>query len=185
MEKIQKKLSKFSNVIFVFAKIGFIASIVGVCISVCAMTCFAMTGNMSFVVELGNEVNLHGLLAEAEGNAATVWGSMTYALLYCICLIVVMRLLMRVFANMRDNYTPFTMENAHIFEKVAICMIVAAFVPSIVGQIVGELCAEFMNLSFTAEFADSFSLIAVLILYTMSMVFKYGCALQEQADTTL
>ena len=185
MEKIQKNLNKFSSVVFILAKICFVAAIVGICISGCAMVCFAATGHMSFNLTIGNGVTLHGLLADAQGNAPTVWGTMSYALTYCIFLVAVMRMLMRLFSNMRDNYTPFTIENADLFKKIAIWMIVASIVPATVGQIVGKSCAQMMKLPFTTEFGDSFSLIAVLILFTMSMVFKYGCALQEQADTTL
>ncbi len=185
MEKIQNSLRKFSSVIFVFAKIGYIASIVGVCLSACAMICLAATGRMSLEFALDNGATLRALFAEVEGNAATVWGSLAYALTYCIFLIVVMRLIMRLFANMRDNYTPFTMENAELFKKMAIWMIVASIVPATVGQTVGMACAKMMQLSFAGEYSDGFSILSVLVLFAMSTVFKYGCALQEQADTTL
>ncbi len=185
MEKIQNSLRKFSSVIFVFAKIGFVASIVGVCIAAIAMVFFAAAGSMTFDIAVGGGAALHGILAEVDGNAATVWGTMAYALTYCVFLIAVMRLLMRLFANMRDNYTPFTMENAQLFKRMAIWMIVASIVPATVGQAVGAACAKLLELPFHAEFGDGFSVISVLVLFAMSMVFKYGCALQEQADTTL
>ncbi len=181
MEKTQATLRKFSHVIYVFAKIGFIAAIVGVCIAACAMVCLAVTGSMNF--DIGNGVTL--LLAKTDGNIATVWGTMAYALTSCALLITVMRLLMRLFANIRDCYTPFTAENAELFKKMAIWMIIVSVVPAMAGQIVGKTCAVIIGIPFSAEFADGFSIIAVLVLFAMSMVFKYGCALQEQADTTL
>lgn len=185
MEKIQNSLRKFSNVIFVFARIGYIAAIVGVCICICAMVVLAATGSTVFDIELGNGKVLHAIIAQIDGSTADVWGTMAYVLTYCLFFIAVMRLLMRLFANMRDNYTPFTMENAELFRKMAIWMIVASIVPATVGQTVGAACAKMMELSFSGEYGDSFSMISVLVLFAMSMVFKYGCALQEQADTTL
>lgn len=184
MDVIRKKLQKFSNVICVFAKIGYVASIVGVCLCGCALLWTILLGSPSASVELG-EVTIAGFMKENGMNLAEACGTLAYALTYCAFLIAVMRLIMRLFANMRDQYTPFTTENASLFKRVAIWMIVASIVPATVGQAVGHGCAKLMSLPFSAEYGDGFSMVIVLLFFAMSMVFQYGCALQEQADTTL
>lgn len=184
MEPIQKKLKTFSRVMYVFANIGYVASIVGVCICGCALLWALIMGSPTAAVQLGG-VTIAGLVDAEGANLAEIYGTLAFTTAYCAFLIVVMRLMMRLFANMRDHYTPFTMDNAALFKRVAIWMIVASVVPAVVGQAVGAGCAKLMSLSFSAEYADGFSMVVVLLFYAMSMVFQYGCALQEQADTTL
>ena len=185
MELARQKLRKLSKVLYVFAKIGFIASIVGVVLCAAAIIWGVATGSpLSSIMLFGSEVKLvsvHG----AEANIAVVYGTISYALTSCSFLIGIMHLLMRLFKNMSDNYTPFTMENAMLLKRTAILMIVAAIVPTIVGESVGMTCAKLMSLPFTADYGDGFSLVVVLVFFAMSLVFQYGCALQEQADTTL
>ena len=184
METVQKKLQKFARVIGVFANIGYVASIVGVCLCGCALLWTIVFGSASAAVQIGG-VTFAGLMGPSGMNLAETSGTLAFTLVYCVFLIVVMRLMMRLFANMRDYYTPFTMENAALFKRVAVWMIVASVVPAIVGQAVGSACAKFLSLPFSMEYGDGFSLVVVLLFYAMSMVFQYGCALQEQADTTL
>lgn len=184
MEAIQKKLQKFSHVIYVFASIGHVASIVGVCMCACTLLWSIIMGSPFATTQIGSVTIASPMMGDGM-NLAEAFGAISYTLVYCAFLIVVMRLMMRLFGNMRDQYTPFTMENAGLFKRVAIWMIVAAVVPATVGQIVGNGYAKIMSLPFSAEYGDGFSLVVVLLFFAMSMVFQYGCALQEQADTTL
>ena len=184
MDTIQKKLQKFSRVMYVFAKIGYVASIVGVCLCGCALLWAIVLGSPTATVQLGS-VTLAGLVDAEGANLAEIYGTLAYVTAYCAFFIVIMRLMMRLFMNMRDQYTPFTMENATLFKRGAIWMIVASVVPAIVGQAVGNGCAKLLSLPFSAEYSDGFSMVVVLMFFAMSMVFQYGCALQEQADTTL
>ena len=184
MDTIQKKLQKFSRVMYVFANIGYVANIVGVCLCGCALLWAIILGSPTATVQLGGVTIASPLQADGM-NLAEICGTLAYTVTYCALLIVVMRLMMRLFANMRDHYTPFTMENAALFKRGAIRMIVASIVPAVVWKAVGIGCAKLLSLPFSVEYGDGFSMVVVLMLFAMSMVFQYGCALQEQADTTL
>lgn len=185
MEEIKVKLKKFSSVIYVISKIGFVMSIVGICLAGLGIIIQLATSDLDPTTAAGS-VTIHWVPIDTSGfTVPDFYGELSYDIASMAFFISVCSISMRLFKNMRDNYTPFTMENAELFKKLAIIMIVASIVPPIIGQSIGSSVASMMDVAYEGSYGSGFSLIAVLIMFFISVVFRYGCQLQQEVDETL
>ena len=184
MEETKNKLQKFSNVVYVFSKIGRIASIVGISVFVVAVIWVIFAGpNAAY--ELGNGITIQGPVDFGDVTVAVVWGEMSYAIAATICSLLLCLRFEKLFDNMRSQPSPFTIENANQFKVIAIILIVGSVGPVIFAQIIGQSVAAITQTAFSLEFSGGFSLLTALLFFVMSIVFKYGCELQAQVDETL
>lgn len=183
MENTIISIQKFAKSLRIIARIVFVACIVGLCLCVTAMVWLAAGGDL---LRIGGEVIIHGPMAVTDGQSiADVWGELSYTTAVLAFSIAIARLCVSLFGAMQSGSTPFTMENARCIRKIAVVMIVAAVVPPIVGSGVGMTVSELCGEAFSASFEAGFSLLTVLVFFAISIVFKYGCQLQEQVDETL
>ncbi len=184
METTQQKLKKFSQIVYVLATIGKIICIVGITACIICTVIFATPEVRNTLPE--TTITVETANGGSVRNLADMLSMMAFSLTATIFSLVVCSKLQKLFANMRDQETPFTMENAEIFKSIAIIMLVGAVVPTVVAVIVGYgAVAIDRSLSFNVGYDMNFSIMSVLICFVMSVVFKYGCELQTQVDETL
>lgn len=79
----------------------------------------------------------------------------------------------KLFVNLYNLETPFTLENVSHIKTMAILMIVATLLPSLIALIVEMVIGE--NLEIGIELQDY---IYILFLFSMSYIFEYGYELQ-------
>ena len=79
----------------------------------------------------------------------------------------------KLFINIHNGETPFTMENVNYIKKMAIFMIIATILPNISGVIGEMIIGENLGLGF-----EMLDLIYILFLFSMSYIFEYGYQIQ-------
>ncbi|MCI8276671.1 MAG: helix-turn-helix domain-containing protein [Clostridia bacterium] len=97
-----------------------------------------------------------------------------------ICIIVFFTLIFfmlknieKLFINIHNEDTPFTLENINYIRKIAMFLIIAIIAPTIFGIIFQAIIKMDMNIGI--ELMD---LILVLIIFSMAYIFEYGYELQ-------
>lgn len=79
----------------------------------------------------------------------------------------------KLFINIHNGTTPFTMENVEHIKKMAIYMILTIVLPNISGVIAQMIISEDLGIDF-----EIFDIIYILFLFSMAYIFEYGYELQ-------
>lgn len=87
----------------------------------------------------------------------------------------------KLFINIHNGETPFTLENVKYIKKMATLMIISIIVSNMSGFII-DLCTGAMVDGFGIELFD---IIEILFLYSMSLVFEYGYEIQLDSKGTI
>lgn len=94
----------------------------------------------------------------------------------CITLFLMIKIfnsLEKLFKNINQGDTPFTLENINYIKKMAWLMIIATILPNIGGAIFSGLIGGCIANDF-----EMFDLVQILFLFSMIYIFKYGYQLQ-------
>ena len=83
----------------------------------------------------------------------------------------------KLFINIYNGETPFTIENVKHIKKMAMIMIITTLLPNVVGIIFEKIIGEDLGIGF--ELMD---LVYILFLYTMSYIFEYGYEIQLDSN---
>ena len=105
-------------------------------------------------------------------------------LVFTIAIIVLTFMLLgkvrKLFNNIHDGDTPFTMENVGYIRNIAILLIIMACV-KIAGNGIGNIL---ITNSATFSF-DLIDVVYILILFAVSYIFEYGCSLQAKSESKI
>ena len=99
-----------------------------------------------------------------------------FTIAFLVILSMALMRMHKLFNNIYEGDTPFTLENVEHIKKMAIFMIV-----SIVLSAIGT---TIINIAFSAEDAVSFNLfniVEIIFLYAMSYIFEYGYRIQQDS----
>ena len=86
---------------------------------------------------------------------------------------MVFRRLRKLFNNIHDGDTPFTLENVEHIKRIAYLLIASIVIPSVVGGIFSGILNK--NLDINMGFGG---VIEILFLFSMAYIFEYGYQLQ-------
>lgn len=95
------------------------------------------------------------------------------AVVYLILSIIILRYLEKLFVNINNGDTPFTLENVKYIKKMAYLMIAAILLP----YAAGSLFEMVMKTDLAIEF-ELYKVIEILFLFSMSYIFEYGYEIQ-------
>ena len=111
-------------------------------------------------VEVGPEDRIFSMLSEnmEVKNAMIIF--MVLLIIFLLVAAFLMRKLGTLFRNINKNYSPFTQENVKLIKLIAIAVAVVTFIE--VGLIPG--------------------LISGFIIWSIALLFDYGCELQNESD---
>ena len=94
-------------------------------------------------------------------------------IVYMILLIIVLRHMQKLFKNINEGDTPFTLDNVNHIKKMAFFMIA-----TIILSGVGEGIFELLTKSSFDLGLKTFNLIEILFLFAISYIFEYGYEIQ-------
>ena len=185
----QKKMKGISKAIYFFARIGKVCSIIGIIGVIILM--LAIPQIIHNVKVDNNQVTVFGGMVEFQDTAtalkaseifnnnsvfANIMFSEVVALSIIVTLILLMMALMKlekIFINIYNGDTPFTLENIDCIKKIAIFMILMIIIPTISGYIAQLALGVYLDVEF--EIVD---LIYILIIFSISYIFEYGYEIQ-------
>lgn len=84
----------------------------------------------------------------------------------------------RMMDSFQDSHTPFTDSNTDLMKRVSVCYLVSSFVLLALEVAAGSTVSE-------AVFLFLGTLLVCVVMYCLSIVFRYGTALQVESDHTL
>ena len=103
-----------------------------------------------------------------------------FIITYLILILLILKHLGKLFKNIHQGLTPFTLDNVEHMRMMSIYMISAIVLPMI-ASVLYQLCAEIdINVSF-----GIIDIVEILFVLSMSFVFKYGYSLQSESKTTI
>ena len=101
-------------------------------------------------------------------------------ILYMYLANLVLKHLSKLFKNIKNGDTPFTLDNVDHMKKMGIYMIAAIVLPPLFS-IIFNACTDLeFNLSF-----DLIDIVQILFVFAMAFVFRYGYNLQEDSKKTI
>lgn len=185
----QMKMKGISKAIYILAKIGKVCSIVGIIGLIILM--LAIPQIIQNVKLDNNQVTVFGGMVEFKDTATALKASEIFnnhsvltniifseivAIFIIVTLILLMLILMKLeklFINIHNGDTPFTLENIDCIKKIALFMILIIIIPTISGYI--AQLALGVDLEVELELMD---LIYILIIFSVSYIFEYGYEIQ-------
>ena len=94
-----------------------------------------------------------------------------------IIMIYILTSVEKLFYNIKNTITPFTLENVVFIKKIAYSMIVLIFVSPVTEMIF----AGILNRESQDSFIDLIQVLEILILFSMSYIFEYGYEIQKDS----
>ena len=207
--KKQKEVKTLSNVIGMIGKIGSIVLRVAIPFVVIAMIIVpyivsnvsVKDGEITFKTDgikitNQNEIEIHGVLVgtidedvskseiikmfvENSNNKIIIYMEvvMIFLLVDIIIMIIIFNYVEKLFDNIRNNKTPFTLDNVSFIKKISYLMISLIILTS-----VSEGIFDFMINSSSSEISfELVGILEILIIFSMSYIFEYGCEIQKDS----
>jgi hypothetical protein len=100
---------------------------------------------------------------------------LTFAVLigFVVVVIQLLKHLEKLFVNINEGETPFTLENVSHIKKMSYFMIAAIIVSSIGGTLLSIVTSTEVNIDF-----NLFNVGEIIFLYAMAYIFEYGYKIQ-------
>lgn len=99
-------------------------------------------------------------------------------LIVCLVLVILMfKRLEKLFNNINEGDTPFTLENVECIKKIVYVMISLIIIPNFIGSIFQLILRKDLDISF-----ELFNIVEILILFVVSYIFEYGYEIQLDSN---
>ena len=106
-----------------------------------------------------------------------VEGSLVFMLIEIIIIIFIFSNVEKLFSNIKDNVTPFTLDNVNYIKKMSYLMIAVIMVAPVAGIIMNSL----MGYPIQDNPLDLMTILEILIIFSMSYIFEYGYEIQKDS----
>ena len=92
-------------------------------------------------------------------------------------MIIILKYVENLFNNIKNNKTPFIVENVNFIKKIAYLMIALIIINPISGILFGKI----LGISESSNGFELMSIIEILIIFSMSYIFEYGYEIQKDS----
>lgn len=173
---VKEKMEKTSNIIAILLKISRILCFVIMGVLVAGIIYIALNGNVD-LIRINNEVIVHSpfssdlLKGYNSSELITICASVLLNLLFIVLLV---RKAEAIFRDIAKEHTPFTALNVKRIRVIAIFYFIIACN--------GVEPGTGFHLTFSINILG---IIGALIFWCLSVIFQYGCELQQESDETL
>ncbi len=98
-----------------------------------------------------------------------------------VIMIIILRYVEKLFNNIKNINTPFTLDNVNFIKKISYLMIALI----IIVPLSGTLINMFFGLSEDNSPFELMSILEILIIFSMSYIFEYGYEIQKDSKGTI
>ena len=98
-------------------------------------------------------------------------------LAFLVITFLILKYIEKLFMNIHNEDTPFTMQNVNYIRKIAMLLIVALIAPTILGMLFQAMLKVDMNIGI--ELMD---FVLVLIIFSLAYIFEYGYEIQLDSN---
>ena len=106
---------------------------------------------------------------------------LVFLLVDIIIMIFILNYVEKLFNNIKNNNTPFTMDNVHFIKKISYLMIALIIITPISGVIFNLL----LGLSDGNSPFELMSILEILIIFSMAYIFEYGYEMQKESKARM
>ena len=106
---------------------------------------------------------------------------LVFLLVDIIIMIFILNCVEKLFNNIRNNNTPFTLDNVTFIKKISYLMIALIIITPISGVIFNSL----LGLSDGNSPFELMSILEILIIFSMSYIFEYGYEMQKDSKARM
>ena len=103
--------------------------------------------------------------------------SLVFLLIDIIIIIIVLSNVEKLFTNIKNNKTPFTLDNVNYIKKISYLMIALIITSSLPGTIMNIL----IGATDGENVFELMTILEILIIFSMSYIFEYGYELQKDS----
>ena len=100
-----------------------------------------------------------------------------FILVDIMLVIVILKRVSKLFTNIKEETTPFTLNNVKLIKTISYLMIALILVSPISGTIFGSL----IGVTIEDNVLDLMSILEILIIFSMSYIFEYGYEIQKDS----
>lgn len=177
IQKLFKIARVLSEVAFVFAIVGFCASLIGL---ICL--CFGADN----VLKIGG-VTIHGIISENLGyDIKSVAASLSGLPFICAGAAVTAKFAEVNFKNELKEGTPFTLGGAKEMLRLGIITITVPTGTAVIGRVVEGVVAGFMNVekaeALEMYFDNETSIVLGIMFIAVSLLCRYGAEIKEKGE---
>lgn len=105
--------------------------------------------------------------------------TLVFSLAEIIVAVMILKYLEKLFKNISNDDTPFTLENVECLKKMSYYML-ASFIISVLGNsVVSSIIGKDMGMNI------GINVIYILVVYAFRFVFEYGYNIQQESDSTI
>ena len=180
MKPSQQKIANLSPKICLILKLTFIACNIVMLLALCAIGILMFSGaemKSSFIAAFNVTAN-NGTSISIEPQPLLFM--FIFMLIDTVLISLAIFFVHAIFSEIKTDCTPFTHKNT---VRIRIIAMIAA-VLSIVGSY-SDALVDYYTIGELAWKINLAGLIMALIIYCISLIFSYGCDLQQESDETL
>ena len=189
MSKQQQTLKKMAEAAYIVAKVIRIIIYVatGIIFSTLVFVMVSDVGQSMGLRDVYSEntgaVTIHpGIIADIGMGGEEMVCTLSNALAYAVITAVILHYLGAIFKSIRNEGSPFDIDNVKSLKKVAISIALLSVIPAIVEVAVTAVLGMMGSLKLHVEV--TFIALAFFFL-CLAYIFEYGAELQRQSDETL
>ena len=102
---------------------------------------------------------------------------MLFLIINIVIMIIILNYVEKLFNNIKNNTTPFTIENVKFIKHISYLMIVLIVINPISGLLVGKI----LGVPESGSGFELMSILEILIIFCMSYIFEYGYEIQKDS----
>ena len=103
--------------------------------------------------------------------------AMIFLIIDIVIMIIILNYVEKLFNNIKNEKTPFTLDNVKFIKKISYLMIALIIITPISGLLFNSL----LGLSQTDSPFELMSILEILIIFSMSYIFEYGYEIQKDS----
>ena len=142
--------------------------------------------NGVIIMGLDEETNIEDVITVLNNNSkieviAFVEISLAFLIINFILIIMILKYVEKLFSNIKNNNTPFTMDNVNYIKRISYLLIVLIIINPISSMLINMLFNNkgiIMNL-------ELISILEILIIFSMSYIFEYGYEIQKETNAKI
>ena len=138
------------------------------------------------VVSLEGELSEEQIVSIINNNSkveiiAYLEAGMVFIIINLIIMIIMLTHVEKLFENIKNNETPFTLDNVTYIKKISYLMISLIVINPIGGILFGTI----LGVSEQSTGIELISILEILIIFIMSYIFEYGYEIQKDSKGTM
>ena len=100
-----------------------------------------------------------------------------FLLIDIIIMIIILGYVEKLFSNIKDNNTPFTLDNVNFIKKISYLMIALILITPLSGIVFNSL----LGINDSNSPFELMNILEILIIFSMSYIFEYGYEIQKDS----